>query len=123
MRIDDVTSQRVHDVAFRPVTRSVGENPPQRSAEAKAGLGDEERQVRPQMTEEELGDTVESLNETLDALDKGLRFDVHEGTERLMVRIVHRKSDEVLREIPPEEVLDMMAKIQEMVGLLIDERI
>lgn len=122
MRIEDMSSERVQDAAFRPVTRSVGENPPQRSGDTKKDAAGDTAQARP-MTDAELADTVDNLNEAMEALDKGLRFDVHEATERIMVRVVHRKSDEVLREIPPEEVLDMMARIQEMVGVLIDERI
>ena len=39
-----------------------------------------------------------------------------------MVRVVNVFTDEVIKEIPPEEVLDTVARIREMIGLLIDER-
>ncbi len=66
---------------------------------------------------------VHRLNETLRTFDKRLRFRIHESTERLIVRVVDAETEEVLREIPPEEVLKLAAHIEEMVGLIIDERI
>ncbi len=72
---------------------------------------------------EELEDHVEQLNEILDTFDRKLSFEVHEGTNRHLVRVMDARTEEVLREIPPEEVLDMVARIEEMVGIVIDERI
>ena len=74
-----------------------------------------------------LEDKVGQLNRTMEIFNKRLRFEVHDETERIMVKILEKKvdnmTDEVIREIPPERVLDMLARIEEMIGLLIDERI
>jgi len=74
-----------------------------------------------------LEDKVGQLNRTMEIFDKRLRFEVHDETERIMVKILEKQTDnmtdEVIREIPPERVLDMLARIEEMIGLLIDERI
>jgi flagellar protein FlaG len=32
------------------------------------------------------------------------------------------KNDEVIREIPPEKILDMVAKMMELAGILVDEK-
>ncbi|HHU83268.1 MAG TPA: flagellar protein FlaG [Firmicutes bacterium] len=74
------------------------------------------------MLEEKTG----QLNRALEIFNKRLRFEVHDETERIMVKILEKRvdnTDEVIREIPPERVLDMLARIEEMIGLLIDERI
>ena len=66
------------------------------------------------------------LNRTMEIFNKHLRFEVHDETERIMVKILEKKADntdEVIKEIPPERVLDMLARLEEMIGLLIDERI
>jgi flagellar protein FlaG len=39
-----------------------------------------------------------------------------------MVKVVDVQNDEVIKEIPPEEVLDTVARIREMIGLLVDKR-
>ena len=66
------------------------------------------------------------LNRAMEIFNKRLRFEIHEGTERIMVKILEKKDNnthEVIKEIPPERVLDMLARLEEMIGLLIDERI
>ena len=70
-----------------------------------------------------LEEKIGQLNRTMEIFNKRLRFEVHDETERIMVKILEIKTDEVIREIPPERVLDMLARIEEMIGFLIDERV
>ncbi|MDW7674422.1 MAG: flagellar protein FlaG [Bacillota bacterium] len=48
---------------------------------------------------------------------------MHEGTNRTMVKIVDRSDGKVIREIPPEKMLDLVAKMWEVVGIFVDEKI
>lgn len=70
-----------------------------------------------------LSERVQQLNETLRIFDKRLHFDIHEETNRVMVQVLDAETEEVLREIPPERILDMVASIEEAIGLIVDERI
>lgn len=74
-------------------------------------------------SEEEVENSIAELNDTIDALQKDLRFQVHEKSNRMMVEIVNLKNNEVIKELPPKAMLDMLGRIKEMVGLLIDEKI
>jgi flagellar protein FlaG len=65
---------------------------------------------------------VNAVNEALDPSFFRLNFDIHEDTNMAMIQVVDRNTEEVLREIPPESRLDIMARIQEFAGLLFDER-
>ncbi len=65
---------------------------------------------------------VESINDTMEHINRSLRFSIHEDTQRMIVRVVNTSTDEVIKELPPEDVLDTVARIREMIGLLIDER-
>ena len=49
-------------------------------------------------------------------------FGIHEGTNRIMIKIVDKESKEVLKEFPPEKTLDMIMMVWEMAGILIDEK-
>lgn len=49
-------------------------------------------------------------------------FGMHEGTNRVTIKIVDKDTKEVLKEFPPEKTLDMIAKVWEMAGILVDER-
>ena len=47
---------------------------------------------------------------------------VHEDTNRVTIKIVDKKSKEVIKEFPPDKTLDMIARVWEMAGLMVDER-
>ncbi|MFP4200510.1 MAG: flagellar protein FlaG [Bacillota bacterium] len=71
--------------------------------------------------QEDVEEYADRLNETLRLFDRRLAFEIHEDTQRYLVRVVDPKTDEIIREIPPEEFLDLVARIEQMVGLIIDE--
>ena len=49
-------------------------------------------------------------------------FGIHEATNRVTIKIVDKKSKDVLKEYPAEKTLDMIAKVWEMAGLMVDEK-
>jgi flagellar protein FlaG len=51
-----------------------------------------------------------------------LSFKYHDETNRISITVTDDDTDEVIREIPPEKALDMLAKAWEMAGLLVDEK-
>lgn len=50
-------------------------------------------------------------------------FGVHDSTNRVTIKIVDKETKEVLKEYPPEKTLDMIAKVWELAGLLVDEKL
>ncbi|MGE5623774.1 MAG: flagellar protein FlaG [Methanocella sp.] len=65
---------------------------------------------------------LDKLNIAVNALDIQARFSVHEATREVMVKVVNVETGKVIREIPPKKILDAVAKMLDMVGLLMDER-
>ena len=49
-------------------------------------------------------------------------FGIHEDTNRITIKLVDRTTKETIKELPPEKTLDMIAKVWEMAGMLVDER-
>ena len=54
--------------------------------------------------------------------DLGLQFSVDEGTDRIKVTVFEKETGEVIREVPSQQLLDMVAKIDEMMGMLFDHK-
>lgn len=50
-------------------------------------------------------------------------FGIHEETNRVTIKIVDKSTKEVIKEYPPEETLDMIAKVWEVAGILVDEKL
>ena len=51
-----------------------------------------------------------------------LQFSVHEASGQIKVVVKDEASGKVIREIPPDEVLNLAAKFDEMVGLILDKQ-
>ncbi len=49
-------------------------------------------------------------------------FGIHEATNTVTIKIVDRDSKKVIKEIPPEKTLDMIAKVWELAGIMVDEK-
>lgn len=69
----------------------------------------------------------EQIKKALDQIRKNMNnseavFGIHDGTNRVTIKIVDKKTKEVIKELPPEKTLDMIAKAWEMAGLLVDEK-
>ena len=47
---------------------------------------------------------------------------VHEGTNRVTIKLVDKQTREVIKEFPPDKTLDMISKVWEMAGLMVDEK-
>ena len=83
----------------------------------------ERKEYNQQELEDEVRESVKDVNEIVDKVKEGLSFQIHEDTEELMVQVIDVNTDEVIKELPPEEMLDLKARINEMVGILIDEKV
>ena len=73
-----------------------------------------------QPTNEQLKRAVEEINKK--ANNSEAVFGVHEDTNRITIKIIDKESKEVIKEFPPEKTLDMIAKVWEMAGLMVDEK-
>lgn len=49
-------------------------------------------------------------------------FGFHDKTKSITIKIVDKESKEVIREVPAEKTLDLIAKAWEMAGLMVDEK-
>jgi|GEM_PF-6814222 len=66
-------------------------------------------------------ESIREANESVQYMQKSLHFRVHEGSGQLIVEVEDMRTGEILREVPPEEMLDTMVKIKTAIGALIDK--
>lgn len=82
----------------------------------------DEALVRGERPQVDLATATERLNRAAKALSSELRFVIHAATHQIMVRVIDGDGN-VIREIPPERVLDAYARMMETLGLLVDEKV
>ncbi len=65
---------------------------------------------------------IEEANKRLTGFNKELHYSVHKKTKEIMIKIYNKDTKKVEREIPPEKRLDAIAKVWEMMGILVDDK-
>lgn len=88
--------------------------------DTNADEGGKYEQPEPSVSAERIKKAVEDLNKKM--ANSEAQFGIHEATNRVTIKIVDKESKKVIKELPPEKTLDMIAKVWEMAGLLVDEK-
>ena len=73
-----------------------------------------------QANNEKIKKAVEQLNKSMPHSEAIFGF--HDETNRVTIKIVDKDTKEVIKELPPEKTLDMIARVWEMAGILVDEK-
>lgn len=75
-----------------------------------------------EIKEKDLKNALDKLNKFLEDNRTHAEYQVHDKLNDVMIKIVDDKTGDVIREIPPKKILDMVAKMCEMVGVLFDKK-
>lgn len=121
MRIDSMDAARLVERTAEkpPVPVNVSQRTVPNSTEEKS-IAEENKS--PALSEKTIIRAIERANKALVTSNRALEFSVHEKTKEIMVKVIDTETHEVVREIPSEKILDMVANILEMAGILLDER-
>lgn len=74
-------------------------------------------------TSAEIKDAIEKLEKTSSIFNKRLKLYVNREINRIVIKVIDRNTDKVIREIPPEEIQRLIARIRETIGVLVDKKI
>lgn len=107
------------EVAKKATTPAATVNTPV-SAEAKGAAA--EGQKEEETVSSKIKDAVDKVNQKIVPTKTRCEFSYHEDTNRISIKVIDQATEETIKEIPAEETLDMLSKIWELAGLLVDER-
>lgn len=118
-----VSSQRQSTEASARITevKPVKRERSSRNGEVILGKpGEGQEQESRVMDNEALKKRISDLNKQLNTTE--CQYGIHEETQRVTLKIVDKETKEVIKELPPEKTLEMIAKVWEIAGLLVDEK-
>jgi flagellar protein FlaG len=69
----------------------------------------------------DLRSNLDRLEKTYLAFNRRLSFRLNEEIGQVVVKVIDSETDKVIKEIPPAEIQDVVARIQKAIGILIDE--
>lgn len=117
------TSVEVPDVAVSAEQAKVmASKPAASSAKTRDGKNGEAEDGRKTHAPSEatIDDAVKSANRKMEKTR--CEYSYHKETKRVSIKVFDADTNEVIREIPPEKSLDMLQKMWEMAGILVDEK-
>ncbi len=85
-------------------------------------------QDRLEATEEQIQEDNEKVRKAISEMTKNVKsnaeavFGIHDKTNRVTIKMVDKETKKVIKEFPPEETLDMIAKVWEIAGIMVDEK-
>lgn len=88
------------------------------TATEESGFGDGKKEHKP--SEATIDDAVKSANRKM--MHTRCEYSYHKKTNRVSIKVLDADTQEVIREIPPEKSLDMLQKMWELAGILVDEK-
>lgn len=79
-----------------------------------------ENSANPEAQKSKIKKAVEEINKK--AKNSEAVFGIHEKTNRVTIKIMNKETKEIIKEFPPDKTLDMIARVWEMAGLMVDEK-
>ena len=104
------------------VTKTEAEDDRSDSSEGNGNQQSSKNAQQKQVVTDQLKKAIAEMNKKINNSNEEAVFGVHEETNRVMIKIVDKDTKEVIKEFPPEKTLDMIAKVWEVAGILVDEK-
>jgi len=99
------------------VQQSVQETKPQVDVTQKKS-----EDVKPVTSEVEARDLIDSLNKALDPFNTSLRFGFDNSSDVFYVSVIDTSTSDMIRRFPVEQASTLTAKMNEVTGIIFDEK-
>ena len=75
------------------------------------------------MSEESVSDMTDTFNQLMDKINCNIEFSYNKEVDMLNVKMIDKETKEVIKEFPPEEMIENMIKAKDWLGAFIDKAI
>ena len=89
------------------------------SAETKTANAEPQKE---EVVSSKMKDAIDKVNAKIVPSKTRCEFSYHEDTKRVSIKVIDQNTEEVIREIPSEEALELIQRMWEMAGILVDEK-
>lgn len=81
-----------------------------------------EQAQKAEATRDQLQEAVQRVNDFVQPFNNGLQFSLDDDTGKTIVKVIDKTTDEVIRQFPSEEMLNIAKALDTMKGLLIQQK-
>jgi flagellar protein FlaG len=100
----------------------------ERSVESERAVKEAQKAVQEKTSDiaerqkDALKEAFSGLDNIMNRFDKAISFAVYEESGELYAQVINNQTKEVMKTFPSEEMLDVMARINNSIGMLIDQQ-
>lgn len=126
MNINGATVKTTSVEVEAPLSPSLTKPEEVRQTEKSSAVQLKESETTPKedaITKDEAEAVVDTLNEYTNALQTKLGFSINKEMEKIVVTVRNKETDEIIRQIPAEELLLIQEKMEELTGLLLNKKV
>ena len=91
---------------------------PQASADVAKSSQDDQKKAQ----KSNLDDKVSKLNDYMQSLNRSLRFSIDKNTDDIVVKVVDSKTNQLIRQIPSQEMLDIQQAAEKYRGIIFEKK-
>lgn len=128
MRIDTVQAQPIPQIPQVATDNPASEKARNQTNTQSDGNFDQNKKDSSSATQavekvqKELRNSIKQIVDSIDEDNTSLKFHINDKTHRIIIQVVNTKSKKVVREIPPEKMVEMMASLCKLIGINVDEK-
>jgi len=72
---------------------------------------------------EKLDKAIQVANDAFKEMNVGFRYTLDKNINRQIVQVVNTQTGEIIRQLPPKEIINMLTRMYDMLGILVDKKI
>ena len=117
------TNKRAEDIDVTTLGSGIANCPSATFASSQDAQGSAEageEKLSKEQQAEHLKSVLSVANQKIRLTNTRCEFVYHDKVNRVSIKVIDKQTDEVVREIPPEEALDVVEKMWELAGLIVD---
>ena len=81
----------------------------------------ERNRLNLKLNKENIDNLVDTLNSAAKSINEKVSFSFHEKTHRVIMKVMDKGTNEVIREIPPKEMIRLLEHMHDLIGMFVDE--
>ncbi len=115
MDVNNIINSKIDNISQSRISNTKNQGKAVSTEESKS----EKDKVK--LTPENINNLVDTLNSAAKSVNERVQFSFHDKTNRVVLRFINSDTNEVIREIPPKEMLRLLERMHELIGMFVDE--
>jgi len=94
-----------------------------KAAQAKLTASEEsEKKKKNELSKEEATKMTDALNQMMEKMQFDVKFHYYDKIDQMAVQLVDQKTNKVLKEFPPKDMIKMLTNLHNWIGIILDKK-